>query len=101
MQQAVIFVRVSKKEQDYQRQLEDLRSLALSLGVQVVAEISEKISGARTNQERDGIQELLRLSRTGAVQKVLVCEVSRLGRSSVEVLQVVDELTQLEVSIYV
>jgi DNA invertase Pin-like site-specific DNA recombinase len=69
--------------------------------VQVVAEISEKISGARTNQERDGIQELLRLSRTGVIQKVLVCEVSRLGRSTVEVLQVVDELTQLGVSIYV
>jgi DNA invertase Pin-like site-specific DNA recombinase len=101
MQQAVIFVRVSKKEQDYQRQLEDLRSLALSQAVQVVAEISEKISGARTNQERDGIQELLRLSRTGVIQKVLVCEVSRLGRSTVEVLQVVDELTQLGVSIYV
>ncbi|MBC3788906.1 recombinase family protein [Spirosoma utsteinense] len=101
MQQAVIFVRVSKKEQDYQRQLEDLRSLALSQAVQVVAEISEKISGARTNQERDGIQELLRLSRTRAIQKVLVCEVSRLGRSTVEVLQVVDELTQLGVSIYV
>lgn len=100
MQQAVIFVRVSKKEQDYQRQLEDLRSLALSQAVQVVAEISEKIGGAYTNQERDGIQELLRLSRTGVIQKVLVCEVSRLGRSTVEVLQVVDELTQLGVSIY-
>lgn len=101
MQQAIIFVRVSKKEQDYQRQLEDLRSLAKSQAVQVVAEISEKISGARTNQERDGIQELIRLSRTGAIQKVLVCEVSRLGRSTVEVLHVVDELTQLGVSIYV
>ena len=60
-----------------------------------------EISGARTNQERDGIQELLRLSRQGAIQKVLVCEVSRLGRSTVEVLQVVDELTQLGVSIHV
>lgn len=101
MQQAVIFVRVSKREQDYQRQLEDLRVLAISQVVQVVAEISEKISGARTNQERDGIQELLHLSRTGAIQKVLVCEVSRLGRSTVDVLQVVDELTRLGISIYV
>jgi len=30
MQQAMIFVRVSKKEQDYQRQLEDLRAVAQS-----------------------------------------------------------------------
>lgn len=101
MQQAVIFVRVSKKEQDYQRQLEDLRGVAQNQSVQVAAEISEKISGIRANQERDGIQELLRLSRTGTIQKVLVCEVSRLGRSTVEVLQVVDELTRLGISIYV
>lgn len=101
MQQAAIFVRVSKREQDYQRQLEDLRAVAKNQSVRVVAEISEKISGVRTNLERDGIQELLLLSRQGAIQKVLVCEVSRLGRSTVEVLQVVDELTELGVSIYV
>lgn len=101
MQQAVIFVRVSKKEQDYQRQVEDLRAVAQSQAVQVVAEIAEKISGARRNQEREGIQQLLALSRRGAIQKVLVSEVSRLGRSTVEVLQIVEELTQLGISIYV
>ena len=101
MQQAVIFVRVSKKEQDYQRQVEDLRAVAQSQAVQVVAEIAEKISGARRNQDREGIQQLLALSRQGAIQKVLVSEVSRLGRSTLEVLQIVEELTQLGVSIYV
>ncbi len=99
MQQAVIFVRVSKKEQDYQRQVEDLRAVAQSQAVQVVAEIAEKISGVRRNQERAGIQQLLELSRQGAIQKVLVSEVSRLGRSTVEVLQIVEELTQLGISI--
>ena len=101
MQQAVIFVRVSKKEQDYQRQVEVLRAAAQSQAVQVVAEIAEKISGAKRNQEREGIQQLLALSRRGAIQKVLVSEVSRLGRSTVEVLQIVEELTQLGISIYV
>lgn len=101
MHPAVIFVRVSKKEQDYQRQLEDLRAVARSQAVQVVAEIAEKVSGVRRNQERAGIQQLLELSRQGDIQKVLVSEVSRLGRSTVEVLQIVEELTQLGVSIYV
>ncbi|WP_293692607.1 recombinase family protein, partial [Spirosoma sp. 48-14] len=95
MQQAVIFVRVSKKEQDYHRQLEDLRAVAQTQSAHVVTEISEKISGVRTNQERGGIQELLQLCRQGTIHKVLVCEVSRLGRSTVEVLQVVEELTRL------
>ena len=67
MQQAVIFVRVSKKEQDYQRQVEDLRAVAHSQAVQVVAEIAEKISGAKRNQDREGIQLLLELSRRGAI----------------------------------
>ncbi|MBN8820421.1 MAG: recombinase family protein [Spirosoma sp.] len=101
MQQAVIFVRVSKKEQDYHRQLEDLRAVAQTQSAHVVTEISEKISGVRTNQERGGIQELLQLCRQGTIHKVLVCEVSRLGRSTVEVLQVVEELTRLGISIYV
>ena len=73
--------------------MEDLRAVAQSQAVQVVAEISEKISGAKRNQDREGIQQLLALSRRGAIQKVLVSEVSRLGRSTVEVLQIVDELT--------
>ena len=67
MQQAVIFVRVSKKEQDYQRQVEDLRAVAQQQGIQVVAEIAEKISGAKRNQDREGIQQLLELSRRGAI----------------------------------
>lgn len=98
---AVIFVRVSRRDQDYQRQLQDLRAAAASMGVEVVQEIAEKISGATRNQEREGIQKLLSLARQGKIEKILVQEVSRLGRSTVEVLQVVEELTDIGVSVYV
>jgi DNA invertase Pin-like site-specific DNA recombinase len=101
MYKAAIFVRVSKKEQEYQRQIEDLRVVALAQQMEIVAEIAEKISGSVGNQERDGLQQLLTLARKGQIQKVLVQEVSRLGRSTVEVLQVVEELSALCVSIYV
>jgi DNA invertase Pin-like site-specific DNA recombinase len=101
MDKGVIFVRVSKREQDYQRQLEDLRALAKAQNLKIVAEIAEKVSGAKNNQERDGVQELLRLAQKGIIQKVLVQEVSRLGRSTVEVLKVLEELTSLRVSVYV
>ena len=73
--------------------MKDLRAVAQSQTVQVVAEIAEKISGARRNQDREGIQQLLELSRRGAFQKVLASKVSRLGRSTVKVLQIVEELT--------
>jgi DNA invertase Pin-like site-specific DNA recombinase len=101
MDKGVIFVRASKREQEYQRQLEDLRALAKAQNLEIVAEIAEKVSGAKNNQERDGVQELLRLAQKGIIQKVLVQEVSRLGRSTVEVLKVLEELTSLRVSVYV
>ena len=101
MDKGVIFVRFSKREQDYQRQLEDLRVLAKTQNLEIVAEIAEKISGAKDNQERNGVQELLKLAQKGIIQKVLVQEVSRLGRSTVEVLKVLEELTNLHVSVYV
>jgi DNA invertase Pin-like site-specific DNA recombinase len=98
---AVIFVRVSRRDQDYQCQLQDLRAIAISMEVEVMKEIAENISGVTSNQHRAGIQQLLKLAHQGQVDKVLVQEVSRLGRSTVEVLQVVEDLTDLEVSIYV
>jgi len=101
MERGVIFVRVSKREQNYQRQIEDLREVAHSQRVEIITEISEKISGAKDNIERSGLQELLALAKSGEIDKVLVQEVSRLGRSTVEVLKVLEELTQLGVSVYV
>ncbi|KFF22358.1 recombinase family protein [Chryseobacterium sp. JM1] len=101
MEKGVIFVRVSKKEQNYQRQIEDLREVAYSQKVEIITEISEKISGAKDNIERSGLQELLTLAKSGEIDKVLVQEVSRLGRSTVEVLKVLEELSNLGVSVYV
>jgi len=98
---AAIFVRVSKREQDYERQLQDLRTVAETMGLEVVAEIAEKIGGSKSNQEREGLLELMELAQMGKIHKVLVQEVSRLGRSTIEVLKVVEALTKLHVSIYV
>lgn len=47
------------------------------------------------NIDRDGLQELLKLAKSEAIDIILVQEVSRLGRSTVEVLKVLEDLTQL------
>ena len=66
----------------------------------VVSIITEKISGAKANEERLGIQKLLRGAKSGMFKKVLVTEVSRLGRSTLETLKLVEELHKMGVSIY-
>jgi DNA invertase Pin-like site-specific DNA recombinase len=95
-----IFVRVSKQSQDYERQIADLRAYAAKQGYTVVATIAEKISGAKRNEDRQGITELLTLAASGRIKKVLVSEVSRLGRRTSDVLRVIEELTEQGVSVY-
>lgn len=100
MIKAAIFGRTSTQEQDYQRQVVDMQKVADKFSYQVVSIITEKISGAKRNIEREGIQQLLEEARAGKFQKVLVTEVSRLGRSTLETLKLVEELHGLNISIY-
>ncbi|MBA4155747.1 recombinase family protein [Flavobacterium sp.] len=95
-----IFARVSSDEQDFNRQILDLKKIAVANNFEVVSIISEKVSGAKSNDERIGIQQLLNEARQGKFQKVLCAEVSRLGRSTIQTLKLVEELHQLGISIY-
>ena len=47
MENAVIYARVSTQGQDYERQVEELRAYAQRNDYQIVAEFTEKISGAK------------------------------------------------------
>jgi len=96
-----IYTRVSKQSQDYQRQVAELTALAQQNGFVIETLINEKASGASPHLERSGLQALMQLARSGAIQKVLVSEVSRLGRKTSEVLKVIEDLTALGVSVYV
>ena len=100
MTPVAIFVRVSKQSQDYERQIADLTQYAIKQGYTIVATIAEKVSGAKRNAERKGIRDLLTLAAERRITKVLVSEVSRLGRRTSEVLRVVEELTDCGVSVY-
>lgn len=97
---AVIFVRVSTQDQSFDRQVNDLIKIASKNNWEVVETVTEKISGAKNNNERLGVQQLLDGAKQGKFQKVLVTEVSRLGRSTLETLKLVEELHSNGVSIY-
>ena len=63
-----IFARVSSDEQDFNRQILDLKKIAVANKFEVVSIISEKVSGAKSNDERIGIQQLLNEARQGKFQ---------------------------------
>lgn len=98
---AAIFVRVSTKHQDTARQVDDLKQLCQKQGWEVVATVTEKISGTTKNSQRSGLKQLLELVENQQVDKVVVSEVSRLGRNTREVLEIVESLSKRKVSLYI
>lgn len=100
MNQAIIFVRLFNKTQDYRQQLKDLRAIAHQQAVHVFAEIIDKARIGLPNKQREGIQQLLGICRQETIQKVLVSEISHLGSSKLEIAQLSVELTPLGTSIY-
>ena len=95
-----IFGRVSLDSMDFQRQISDLQKVADRLNYEVVSIITEKISGAKNNDERLGVQQLLQEARQGKFRKILCTEVSRLGRSTIQTLSLLEELHQMGISVY-
>lgn len=96
-----IYARVSTQGQDYERQLVELREYAERMNYEIVREFSEKISGAKTIAERQALTDLLDFAATNHIDKVLVYECSRISRRAVDFLQVIEQLTQMKVSVYI
>ena len=97
----VIYARVSTREQDYDRQLVELREYADRMGYEVVREFSEKVSGAKKVEERTALSELLNFIQTTPVDKILIYECSRLSRRVVDFLKIIEELTAQKISVYI
>jgi DNA invertase Pin-like site-specific DNA recombinase len=96
-----ILVRVSTKRQETERQVHELRAVAEARGWQVVEVIEEDgVSGAAKVADRHGLARVEELAASCAIRKVLVHEVSRVGRRPAVVHGFVERLLDLKVSLY-
>lgn len=101
MVKTVIFARVSTSLQEYDRQVNELTALAESNGWSVEAVFAEKISGAKSNKERTELLNMISYVERNYIDKVLVTELSRLGRDTLQVLEVIEMLNKKEISLYI
>jgi DNA invertase Pin-like site-specific DNA recombinase len=95
MKRAVLYMRVSTVDQHPETQLHDLRQMAAQRGYHLTREYTDKISG--TKAKRPGLDELLRDARQGRFDVVLVWACDRIARSTRHFLEVLDELSHLNV----
>ena len=100
---SVIYARVSSVNdmQDTTRQIEDLKRFANSQGIEVVNIFQEHISGAKRNEERQVLTECIQYCIANSVGYLLLSELSRLGRSTLQVLKSLDLLHGAKVSVYI
>ena len=100
MTKAVIYARVSSEgdRQSTDRQVADLQSYAVGVGLEVVRVFTEQASGAR--DDRPVLAECLDWCCAGNADVLLLSEISRLGRSVKVIVDSVDRLTKAGVCIH-
>ena len=96
---AVIYTGVSTNDQTTTRQISDLSKIE---GFEVVKTFSENKSGfSKSMQERKGLQIMLQYVRKNEIKYIMVSEVSRLGRNTVECLSLINELEKEGICLYI
>lgn len=100
MKKVCLLLRVSTNQQDYEYQRNALTDLCNRSGWGIVRTFENKISGAKKNEERQEIVELLDYVRNNLVDSVVCLAIDRLGRNTLEALKVVEFLNENKVNIH-
>ena len=101
MDKVVILGRVSTDRQDYQRQVNELQEYCDKVGWEVVGIFVNKVSGAKTIEERVELQQMVEFINENDISRVICLEVSRLGRNTLESLKVIQFLNEHKVSLFI
>ena len=100
MKKVVLLLRVSTNSQDYEYQRNTLTELCDRNGWEIVHTVENKVSGAKKNEEREEIIELLDYIKNNQVDLVAATEISRVGRNTLEALKIIEVLNENKVNLY-
>lgn len=100
MKKVVLLLRVSTNSQDYEYQRNTLTDLCDKNGWDIVHTVENKVSGAKKNEEREEIVELLDYIKNNQVDLVAATEISRVGRNTLEALKIIEVLNENKVNLY-
>tara|TARA_Y100001958_G_C21073656_1_gene432329 strand:- start:151 stop:738 length:588 start_codon:yes stop_codon:yes gene_type:complete len=97
----VKYQRVSTESQDVENQTKSIDRQIELLGWTCVGEYKEVVSGVKSRDTRPQLRKLLRDSRLRQFDRVIVYSLDRLGRSTVDVINTIHELEEVNVNIFV
>jgi DNA invertase Pin-like site-specific DNA recombinase len=99
--EAIIYSRVSSESQDNERQIINLKNVAMEKGWHVKRTFQEKISGTVKSGSRVEFKSLMGYIDKSPVHVVMVSEISRIGRRVVDVLNFVELLHEKGIALYI
>lgn len=100
MEKVCLLLRVSTSEQDYTYQYNTLKELCDRKGWEIVKVFANKVSGAKKNEERQEIVELIDYVKHNKVDRVVATEISRIGRDTLEALKTIEILNEHKVNLF-
>ena len=98
---AALYVRVSTDRQTVENQIAALTKVAEARGWQVVGTFSDVgISGAKTREDRPGLDDLLKRAQRREFDVVMAWAIDRTGRSLIDLLNTIETLKAVGVDLY-
>lgn len=97
-----IYVRVSTDRQDYERQLNELKTFAKRNNIDIPDKyvFEEKISGFKTEEERPEFNKLMQLTKED-IDIILIWELSRLSRKAYLIQTYIEQLNDKGINLYI
>jgi DNA invertase Pin-like site-specific DNA recombinase len=99
MSNVCLLTRVSSEKQDTKRQLIELTAFCKQKKFKIVRIISSNVSATKTGTNRPDLVELFAAAKKKEFKKVIVTEISRLGRKAKDIRSTIDTLHQNKISV--
>ena len=97
----VKYQRISTDHQEIENQTNSIDTQIERMGWDCVGEYKEVMSGTKSRDTRPQLRKLLKDSKKRIFDFVIVYDLSRLGRSTVDVINTIHELQEVGVNIFV
>jgi DNA invertase Pin-like site-specific DNA recombinase len=97
---AVIYARVSTTEQNPERQILDIKQYASYNDIEIVKEFPDYITGISKQEDRPKFAEMMDYIEANNIKLIIIYEISRLGRSLTNALNIIETLKAKGINIY-
>lgn len=99
---AVIYARVSTKDQNCERQLNELKEYAERAQIELIDEFVDiGISGTKGREDRPELARMMKGATARRFNKVLVWSLDRMGRSTQHLVNLSEELRELNIDLFI